>query len=46
MRVFYCTFVVVGPEPPRTITPEWRAASVEKMKRQKANPISGISSKQ
>ena len=34
----------VGPEKPRTLTPEWQADSVKKAKRLKSNPISGIAS--
>jgi len=35
----------VGPNPPRTLTPEWRDAQLERMKLQNMNPITGISSK-
>eukprot|EP00112_Aurelia_sp_Birch-Aquarium-sp1_P005610 Seg1640.5 transcript_id=Seg1640.5/GoldUCD/mRNA.D3Y31 product="Cytochrome c oxidase subunit 4 isoform 2 mitochondrial" protein_id=Seg1640.5/GoldUCD/D3Y31 len=31
----------VGPEPPKTINEEWRAASLEKRKLYRQNPISG-----
>ncbi|XP_062500642.1 cytochrome c oxidase subunit 4 isoform 2, mitochondrial-like [Corticium candelabrum] len=35
----------VGPTPPHTLTEEWQKASEEKLRRQLANPISGVSSK-
>ena len=36
----------VGPEKPPTVdNPEWEAATKERLLRQKANPIEGISSK-
>merc|ERR1719410_1503384 len=35
----------VGPNPPRTLTQEWRDAQAERMKLQNMNPITGISSK-
>jgi len=35
----------VGPQAPRTITPEWREAQAEKMKLYRMNPITGLSSK-
>ncbi|CAH3027892.1 unnamed protein product, partial [Porites evermanni] len=34
----------IGPEKPRTLTPEWQADSIKKAKRLKSNPISGIAS--
>ncbi|XP_031562036.1 cytochrome c oxidase subunit 4 isoform 1, mitochondrial-like [Actinia tenebrosa] len=36
----------IGPDPPHTLSDEWVKASQEKMIRQRANPITGISSKQ
>lgn len=36
--------LLVGPEKPRTLTPEWEADSIKKAKRLRANPITGISS--
>ncbi|XP_074615805.1 cytochrome c oxidase subunit 4 isoform 2, mitochondrial-like [Acropora palmata] len=35
----------IGPEKPRTLTPEWEADSIQKAKRLRANPITGISSR-
>lgn len=35
----------IGPEKPRTLTPEWAEDSVKKAKRLRSNPIEGISSK-
>ena len=45
MKSFDNLFVLVGPTPPRTITPEWRQAQEEKMKLYNMNPITGVSSK-
>ena len=42
----YIFHVLVGPEKPRTLTPEWQADAVELAKKRRSNPISGISSKQ
>ena len=38
-------FYSVGPNPPMTLTQEWRDAQAEKMKLRNMNPISGVSSK-
>ncbi|XP_068724772.1 cytochrome c oxidase subunit 4 isoform 2, mitochondrial-like [Montipora capricornis] len=35
----------IGPEKPRTLTPEWEADSIKKAKRLRANPITGIGSR-
>ena len=39
-----CSSFPVAPPTPHTISPEWEAATKEKLLRQKANPIEGISS--
>jgi len=41
--VFYLTRLGAGP-PPKTMTREWQEASNEYMKREKIEPISGVSS--
>jgi len=41
--MFYGFRHIAGP-PPKTMTKEWQEATNERMKEQKANPISGISS--
>ncbi|CAG8640550.1 24737_t:CDS:2, partial [Cetraspora pellucida] len=43
LALFYVTKVLV-PEQPKTLTKEWQEATNEKMRRQKADPITGISS--
>ena len=43
---FYLLKEFVAPPTPITITPEWEAATREKLLRQKANPIQGISSRE
>lgn len=42
--LFFFYLLLVGPEKPRTLTPEWEADSIKKAKRLRANPITGISS--
>jgi cytochrome c oxidase subunit 4 len=43
--LFYVLREYVAPPTPHTITPEWESATKEKLLRQKANPIEGISSR-
>lgn len=45
MIFFYVLREYVAPPKPHTITPEWEAATRDKLLKQKANPIEGIGSR-